>query len=309
MKLSIIIPCDKTIYSQDQLNSLLVGLDNQVKFNQNEIEILIIYSNLNIKFDLSIYKNINPVIQTYYINKPIGGLKQFGLDVAQGDYIFYMSPDLILYCVTNLIDVLQILEKSHTKDLFLFNVVNCNRPLENGDFAINNSLNNIEGKIYKKSFLQSNNIHFLEYLNIGEDTYFAQKVNNSNPQYQLETFALCLQIGSSKEFSIEELFDNDLTSLILINTEYCDTTINLLKQKIIEITYNTYKFLLNYSDKKYVKQIESKLIHFIQAIQKNIILTDLQVKYNNNNNSDENAANESFEAFLSSILENSLKEE
>ena len=307
MKLSIIIPCEKTITEQEQLNSLLIGLDNQIKFNQNEIEILIIYSNLNLKFNLSLYNNIYTTVKTYYVNKPLGGLKQFGLDVAQGDYIFYMSPNLILYCVTNLIDIIQLLDKSKPTDLFLFNVIDCNRPIENGDFAINNSLNNVEGKIYRKLFLQNNNIHFLEYLNVGEDIYFTQKVNNSNPQYQIETQALCLQIMAPKMCSSEELFDSELTSLILINTEHCNTTVNLLKQKIVEIIYNSYKILTNCPNKKYVKQMESKLAHFIQTMQEQIILKDLQVGFNNNNDNDN--ADENFQEFLSRILTDSSKEE
>lgn len=307
MKLSIIIPCEKTITKQEQLNSLLIGLDNQVKFNQNEIEILIIHSNLNLKFNLSLYNNIYPAIKTYYVNKPLGGLKQFGLDVAQGGYIFYMSPNLIPYCVTNLIDILQLLDKSKTTDMFLFNVIDCNHPIENGDFAINNSLSNVEGKIYRKLFLQNNNIHFLEYLNVGEDIYFTQKVNNSNPQYQIETQALCLQTMAPKMCSSEELFDSELTSLILINTEYCNTSVNLLKQKIVEIIYNSYKILTNYPNKKYVKQMESKLAHFIQAMQEQIILKDLQVGFNSNN--DNNNEGESFQEFLSRILTDNPKEE
>ena len=160
MKLSIIIPCEQAILQNQSLMPLLTSLNNQVKAGWEDVEIILVHPCLQHKFDFNEFPEIKNIIKTYYTNKQTyGSLKQFALDVAQGEYVMFLTPNLILYCMTSIVDLKQRLDTSVGKDYFLFNIINGLTFTENNRFGVNNSLMNLEGKVFNKKFIYSCVLH------------------------------------------------------------------------------------------------------------------------------------------------------
>lgn len=268
MKLSIIIPCEQAILQNQSLEPLFISLNNQVKADWEDVEIILIHPYLQYKFDFNKFPEIKDTIKTYYVNKQnYGSLKQFGLDVAQGDYVMFLTPNLILYCMTSIVDLKQRLNALGNKDYYLFNVINGMYFTENNQFGVNNSLMNLEGKVFNKNFLQLNNIHFLENCLTGEDIYFMQAVHNCNPQYSIESDPLCIQLFPTMVYEQEQTFLNNLSALMIANTENITKVLDTNIDKIVEVLFNTYATIVSYSNIEFQVYVKKQLITFITNLQ------------------------------------------
>ena len=271
MKLSIIIPSIEFKNNISILTSLFTSLENQVAVNWNEIEILCIHNNNKFtSLDKDNFPIMSKQIKFYCVNKTLGGMKQFGLDVSMGEYVLFLQDNTILYCMTTLVDLLQLLTHSSAIDCIFCNVVNAYELTNNNELVINNSLDNIDGKIYKKDFLNQYNVHFLENLNYNEDLYFTQSFINLNPQYKIENIAIIMQIRPQHKTDEEETFINNLLSLKLVIQEYEIRVVNNIEKKLLDISYNVYKNLANYPNISFVQKIEKELAALLQESSKYI---------------------------------------
>ena len=144
-------------------------------------------------------------------------------------------PNTILYSMTSLIDIIQLLNDNNMQDYILYSVGDCvNLDSNIQAIAQINSLTSLDGKLFKRDFLINNNINFPENITSGEDLYFTQKVLNFNPQYMIENSFLILKIYNDIiPVSIEEQYLNNVQILSNINTENVINTTNIALNKIV----------------------------------------------------------------------------
>lgn len=312
MKLSIIIPCNYNTLQNQTLNSMFNSINNQVHVNWEDIEIILVHPYPQYKFDMNEYAQLKQSFKSYYIKKSTyGSIKQFGLDIAQGDYILFLMPNTILYSMTTIIDTLQKITDKFGEDCFFFNVGNCLQLNNNNNIELNNSLFNLEGKIFRKDFLINNNICFLEHLTSSEDIYFTQKFQNCNPQYSIETSMLVLEIFPlTPAVPIEEEYLNNLDALTLLNRENIIIKTNQSLSKVVELLLQIYESLYSYKNEEYQNIIKTKLKNFIlelhSLININAIFAKCSEVSNNYNNIDVIRLNNdiTFYEFVSSIFSN-----
>lgn len=176
LKLSIIIP-----YHNEDSNlivNLLSSLNMQVKVDWSKIEIIISNNCDEPKKLDSIfkqYKNIYPAIK--YVECPIkGGMgqnRQYGLNIAAGEYVLFSDCDDHLTSPLSIANILKELDEGH--NLYMSNI-----KVESPS-AVNPLMIKIEdrgihyllhGKIYKRKFLIDRGIHFCEHIFAAEDMYF-----------------------------------------------------------------------------------------------------------------------------------------
>lgn len=313
MKLSIIIPCNHETLQNQTLNSMFNSLNNQVHVDWEEVEVILVHPYSQYKFDMKEYPELARSFRAYYTKKTTySSIKQFGLDIAQGDYILFLMPNNILSTMTTIIDIMQKTMENSKEDCFFFNVGNCLQINTNtNNISLNNSLLNLEGKIFRKDFLINNNICFLEHLTSSEDIYFTQKFQNCNPQYSIETSMLVLEIYPlTSIIPIEEEYLNNLEALTLLNTEDIVIKTNQNLNKVVELLLQIYETLYSYKNEKYQNIIKTKLKNFVLELRPliniNAIFTKCLEISNNYNNVDIISLNNgiTFYEFIDSIFAN-----
>lgn len=289
------------------------SLNNQVHVDWEEVEVILVHPYFQYKFDMKEYPELAQSFRAYYTKKSTySSIKQFGLDIAQGDYILFLMPNNILSTMTTIIDTMQKIMENPNEDCFFFNVGNCLQINTNtNNIGLNNSLLNLEGKIFRKDFLINNNICFLEHLTSSEDIYFTQKFQNCNPQYSIETSMLVLEIYPLTSIvPIEEEYLNNLEALTLLNTEYIVIKTNQNLNKVVELLLQIYETLYSYKNEKYQNIIKTKLKNFVLELRPliniNAIFTKCLEISNNYNNADIISLNNgmTFYEFIDSIFSN-----
>ena len=270
MKLSIIIPCDNNILQTYDLTHMFNSLNNQVHNDWKETEIILVHPYHKYKFDMSQYNELKPYFKAYYCkHSTYSEIKQFGLDIAQGDYILFLMPNTILYSMTSLIDIIQLLNDNNMQDYILYSVGDCvNLDSNIQAIAQINSLTSLDGKLFKRDFLINNNINFPENITSGEDLYFTQKVLNFNPQYMIENSFLILKIYNDIiPVSIEEQYLNNVQILSNINTENVINTTNTALNKIVQMLLQIYESLYSYNNVEYRNLIKANIKNFVLDLQ------------------------------------------
>lgn len=270
MKLSIIIPCDNNILQTYDLTHMFNSLNNQVHNDWKETEIILVHPYHKYKFDMSQYNELKPYFKAYYCkHSTYSEIKQFGLDIAQGDYILFLMPNTILYSMTSLIDIIQLLNDNNMQDYILYSVGDCvNLDSNIQAIAQINSLTSLDGKLFKRDFLINNNINFPENITSGEDLYFTQKVLNFNPQYMIENSFLILKIYNDIiPVSIEEQYLNNVQILSNINTENVINTTNIALNKIVQMLLQIYESLYSYNNVEYRNLIKANIKNFVLDLQ------------------------------------------
>lgn len=270
MKLSIIIPCDNNILQTYDLTHMFNSLNNQVHNDWKETEIILVHPYHKYKFDMSQYNELKPYFKAYYCkHSTYSEIKQFGLDIAQGDYILFLMPNTILYSMTSLIDIIQLLNDNNMQDYILYSVGDCVN-IDSNTHAITqvNSLTSLDGKLFKRDFLINNNINFPENITSGEDLYFTQKVLNFNPQYMIENSFLILKIYNDIiPVSLEEQYLNNVQVLSSINTENVINTTNTALNKIVQMLLQIYESLYSYNNVEYRNLIKANIKNFVLSLQ------------------------------------------
>lgn len=270
MKLSIIIPCNQDTLQNQDLTAMFNSLNNQVHVDWEEVEVILVHPYAQYKFDMKEYPELKPYFKAYYTKKTTyAGIKQFGLEIAQGDYVLFLMPNNILYCMTSLIDTMQKLTENPIQDFFLFNVGDClSLNEETKTINLNNSITNLEGKIFKREYLLNNNIAFIEEVSSGEDIYFTQKLLNLNPQHFIDPTILVLQIYPIfSSIPMEKQYLNNVEVLSQVNTENVINVTNNALDKIVEMLLQIYESLYSYDNLEYQNLIKGRLKSFVLNLQ------------------------------------------
>ena len=262
MKLSIIIPCNMQIYDQQQLEQLFISLNNQIAVNWENVEIILVYTNSNLIFNLQNYPILQNIMQIFYQeNKSTGALKQFGLDKSLGTYVLFIDNHFIFYNCTVLTDLLTILITTN---------YNCIKPnsiqsygMTNVDFLIANTDNHVKGKIYKKEFLQQNHLFFSD-CDYGEDIYLCLTINHlyTNQLFIIQDIYF-IELEPNQPATINEISNefiitaNTLYNIELITKVSAENRIIYLAQTAYDLIYSSHL------PEQYVSQIENALKNII----------------------------------------------
>ena len=182
MKLSIIIPCDSNIKNEIDLEPLFTSIENQVSISFEQVEIILIYSNLHTKFNFHKYPNINNIIKLYYgENLSIGELKKIGYSHAKGEYIMFLPYNYIFYYCMAISELIYNLPDSYTKEYYNLNTIK-GYNIKDSNFDLIQTTFTTVGKVYNKNFLD-NYIYYIANTNFYEDVGLCHKILNTGAQF------------------------------------------------------------------------------------------------------------------------------
>ena len=173
--LDIIIPQYKE--NDDVVKNLLDSISNQVNVDFNKIKITIINDKSDVLLTNVLFSNYKKLNIYYLINDKNTGpglARQYGIDRTNGEFIMFMDSDDILYNNNVLYIIVSCIEDAKP-DLLITNFVK--------ETYINNELKYVlkkkeetypwlHGKVFKREFLNENEIRFNNNLRHLEDSYF-----------------------------------------------------------------------------------------------------------------------------------------
>ena len=256
IKLSIILPfynveqyieeCIRSLYNQDiSLEEYEVICVNDCS-PDNSVDVV---KRLQKEFS-------NFILIEHLENKKLGGARNTGLKYAKGDYIWFVDPDdmtkpnslglIIKYITSNNLDFLHFgWDEFNDVHLIESDKIQSTDILTGTELFFNERFvwwkNHITAwcKVYKKSFLIENNIHFAEYI-MYEDNDYALKVYSSAKR--------CMHIS-------ENLYlyrvNNDSITRIKYNSQHILYWL-LLNKRLIELNND---FIKKRQDNRYISLI------------------------------------------------------
>lgn len=274
---STIIESISSILLQDIVNKINViivddnsskNYDEIVNFFKNKISIKVI------KMD----KNYGP-----------GIARNYGMENSNGDYIVFLDSDDTFYdcySVSKLYNKI-IQEKA---DLVIGNII---EETENGKMIHKKSESWLHGKIYKRKFLEKNNIKFNE-SRYNEDVYFNELIFLSNAKiFFLDEFVSIWKYNKdsltrkSSDLIFRKKFYSSYVSNMIsvlnlaIFRKYANFKIAKLSYDLTLFLYYSYILKNNYDifdsildDSKEIFDINNKYIKYLTNEQKNEILSD-----------------------------------
>ena len=175
MLLDLIIPQ----YKEDDniVKNLLDSINNQVNVDFNNIRITIINDKSDVLLTNKLFSNYQKLNISYLINDKNTGpglARQYGIDRTDGKYIMFLDSDDILYN-NNVLYIITGCINDANPDLLITNFVK--------EIKINNEIKYVlkkkeetypwlHGKVFKREFLNNNDIRFNNNLRHLEDSYF-----------------------------------------------------------------------------------------------------------------------------------------
>ncbi len=171
--LTFVIPSYKE--TEEQMFPLLSSISNQLGIDNNKIEIIIVRdgtTEVNLDIFKILYLNIKQILMKE--NKGPGVARQVGLDAAQGKYVMFCDADDMIHNSGIIGAMIQEMEQQQWDILKTPWLEECLDSNTNQLIYINHEIENtwMHGKMFKKSFLDKNNIRFHPDLRVHEDTYF-----------------------------------------------------------------------------------------------------------------------------------------
>lgn len=302
MKLSIIIPCNDTIENMNQLQQVFDSIENQVAAADwlPETEVVVTYTNSNLRINVSKYENLKQVIKIYEIpNASTGLLKKEGLDKAQGEYLIFLSPYIVFYHHALLVEIIMTLSQP-TCNSEITHYYSIGQFIEDEKtYVMNNNELNTMGKIYKKDFLSLYGINFLD-LNNNEDLYFSKRVQANARNINHIQSPMVIEINKKENI---DWLDNLYTELYSINNANISELIqyqNIIDFHLKETIYKIYHVINQIHDDKYKLKFENLLkyyLNFYLDVYKQLpLLAQVEEGYP-----------EDFETFINRILQEEIE--
>ena len=259
--LSIIIPIyNSEMYLKECLDSILVS-----KNNKYEIILINDGSTDNSKIICEKYANKDNIFLYNQENSGVSKARNYGMAMSKSKYIMFVDSDDVLKKGWE-----KIIECLDNDDIYYFSnrIPNSDNKELLLNYIVGNNEQNISfagpfSKIYKREFLNKNNIIFNDRLINGEDMLFNIKgilcakhlsvINYSF--YKYRNF-----IGSSTKRFNEEIFKSDLifqnelsnllASYSILNKQFVDNTLLFCKQMAIFIFCQRIAFIDRYKNAK-----------------------------------------------------------
>lgn len=248
-------------------------IDSILQFQNDNYEIIIIDDGSTSKKSKEyreLISNNKKIKYFYETNGGVSKARNFGLQKAQGKYIFFIDADdeIIVKDWDN------INLKNETSELIIFNVERVDLSTHKlATFRLNNTLvsknglliqmlkdgllNWVYAKLYLRKWLIKNNITFDESKKIGEDLDFIYKIIENNPRVKY--------------------FDKVAYRYLFSSKPGIDRIINFPKENIKDI-YSIYKLRMNIIEEnnqidaeKYIISLQEKAIDGFFAIFKSVL--------------------------------------
>lgn len=244
MKFSIIMPA----YNAEK--EIEKSIKSVLKQSFKDYELIVVndYSTDNTKEIVEKYKNIKLI--NHKENKKAGGARNTGIDIAKGDYIVFLDSDDLFYSDNTLQKISDNIDKNSKPDLVYLGFVSQGNsfkgeyiPNENNSDKYNRIKNwkfaNVWDVCWKKEFLKSNNIRFVE------DRYFEDFVFYYTGILKSSTYSF-----------------TDFISIIYNSGREESMTTYINPQKIIDFYYNLELFLELYKkvDEEYKELLKDIII-------------------------------------------------
>ena len=178
MKLSIITP--QFNETEEIVKPLLSSIENQVGFNLEDLEVVVINDGSDVKLADNFLKSFNKLNIEYLVNENNGGssiARNIGLEKATGDYIMFCDADDRFLSATALFQIASAVQKDQVENRAI-DFYNCDfieESLVDGMFRYIKHTENfifLHGKVYRKEFLDENKITFCGALTKNEDVHF-----------------------------------------------------------------------------------------------------------------------------------------
>lgn len=170
---SFVIPSYKE--TEKDAFPLLSSIANQLGIDKQSMEVVIVRDGVE-PLDLSQFDILNLNIRQVIMEQNLGPgvARQTGLNIATGKYIMFCDADDVLHSVGIIGAMVQEMEIKNWDILKTSWLEECLDPITNQLVYINHEMENtwMHGKMFRREFLQKNNISFHPDLRVHEDTYF-----------------------------------------------------------------------------------------------------------------------------------------
>lgn len=283
MKISVIVP----VYNGEKY----IGkcLENLINQTLDDIEIILVNDSSKdktydiIKKYVTKYKNIKLINKKN--NEGVGAARNDGIKIASGEYIGFVDSDDIVD--TNMYSDMYNLAKNNNSDVVMCSYI---RKHKNNSFEVRANINesianydrniivnkiiptfveNIEygyyyvwNKIYKKEFLNKNNILFKENLDFGEDWFFNLEVFDNVQKFSYINYPYYTYITSNNNNSLSK-----------------NVSINRIKG-YLKGREKSYYFINKYNLER--KNIDLRFLEEIYTYVNSIIISENSYKFKKN---------------------------
>ncbi|HCC34415.1 MAG TPA: hypothetical protein DEQ02_01775 [Ruminococcaceae bacterium] len=173
--LSIIVPYYKE--KPDEIFPLLASINSQMSLDFEKIECVLVNDGAQNKLDdafLSTFKNLNARCIVMDENRGPGMARQMGIDHAAGEYVMFCDADDVLHNENVLRAFLETIEGKHP-DMFCSSWYEEHIEPDTGKISYilhYSEYTWLHGKVFRRAFLEENNIRFHQKLRVHEDTHF-----------------------------------------------------------------------------------------------------------------------------------------
>lgn len=255
--IDIIIPAYN---AHNTLNRTLLSLLLQKNLNDLHIYIIDDCSDLDYKNEFEFFKD-KMDLKIFRLDKNMGPgyARQFGIENSNSKYIVFIDGDDIFYNYYSVQYLYDTIENGN------FDAVSANKLIGDNPNAFPTIFNDLHAKIYRREFLQNNNIHF-SYMYNSEDIYFNNlfmmckpnigKCNQTVYVYNNTPSSLTNQNNYYEKLHIKNFIINVISSIIEAeNLNY--NPLEIAKVVIFSMAYLYYYFYNNMSDPnlKYVSEL------------------------------------------------------
>lgn len=230
--IDIIIPMYNCI---DTIESTLLSISTQII--KNKLNVILVDDCSNQSYE-NIIEKFRPILSIKYIkhdkNMGAGVSRQTGVDNSNSEYIIFMDSDDLFYTATSTQELYDniCLGYDYVESL-VYN------EQTNDKYS---STSDLHGKIYKREFIEKNNIKFNN-TRYHEDNSFNNIIIMNNPNKKsidIETYIYCNNNKSLTKNINEENLDNlelyiENIKYVIDNTSHCSKNLidNYLNTKVI----------------------------------------------------------------------------
>ena len=263
----------KSLYSicyQTISNKIKVYLIND-KSDYSYKEIVVFFKKyINIR-EIDLDENVGP-----------GLAREIGIQKSKSKYIMFMDSDDVFASPTAVKDIYDEINNNKL-DLCIGRFVECKES-----YFIQHNYDDIwlHGKIYRRSFLEKNNIHFNN-TRVNEDNYFNQCILLSNPKMKYIDLPIYFWMYNPKsitrinnsEYKYKSIIDyiDNMNNALLFGVNN-NKNKNLIANKVVSVMYAIYYYYIEYQDNNFL--VHSKNIKMIFMKYKDYCINIDNIKNN-----------------------------
>jgi glycosyltransferase involved in cell wall biosynthesis len=258
---------------------LLSSIDNQLGVDWNAIEVLIVNDRSKVRLSrrfLKQFHNCKPKYARLKKNVGQGPCRNAGMDMTTGEYIMFCDADDRFNMVIALWKYLKVIDAEHSDLIYSSYLVEAIDENGNTGFCTYNYNNlftefsMVHGKLYRRRFLEQNDIRFLDKFRCHEDVYFNGLAFNLADKINLIELWLYVWVrnlksitrsnGGKAAFSEYSTFIDaslELLKVLAVKNPSCVQTV--AADILLDAYINLNKVIFRYRGKDFIAPAEKKL--------------------------------------------------